>query len=323
MRASGGRVQGTHGTVLAKSRGCGAPAQGYGQVSWARDGQTDASARGDRIEIAQDPAPTRPPWSAKPCHGPRFLSDSVVDHRSRPAAKRQKATKHGRTAHTSHPTGRPLRDPYSPGGPVDRPFRVWRIVCTRLLRTLERQNSGPMSGPDRRDTRLARPVPDPVAAPGASPSFRTGRVSGTVHSTETDSQRRGLSFSDSLSTLSLSVSAREAVSKLSLSPGEAHLQSAVVREDHVHNRGPLLRRAIDHALATPVFEWPEALAGRLALSDLARLRRRRRRDWRRSRRRRCVIDVLVQLDIVELLCSYCRLVLHWSVVCERCLVWLG
>ena len=71
--------------------------------------------------------------------------------------------------------------------------------------------------------------------------------------------------------------------------------------------------------------WWEG-AGRLALSDLARLRRRRRRDWRRSRRRRYVIDVLVQLDIVELLCSYCRLVvLHWrwSVVCERCLVWLG
>jgi len=217
MRASGGRVQGTHGTVLAKSRGCGAPAQGYGQVSWARDGQTDASARGDRIEIAQDPAPTRPPWSAKPCHGPRFLSDSVVDHRSRPAAKRQKATKHGRTAHTSHPTGRPLRDPYSPGGLVDRPFRVSRMayeVCARLLRTLERQNSGPMSGPDRRDTRLARPVPDPVAAPGASPSFRTGRVSGTVHSTETDSQRRGLSLSPTLSPLSLSQFLRV---KLSLS----------------------------------------------------------------------------------------------------------
>jgi hypothetical protein len=75
---------------------------------------------------------------------------------------------------------RPLQ---SRGAGIDRPFRVWAMAYARLLRTLERQNSGPMSGPDRRDTRLARPVPDPVAAPGASPSFRTGRVSGTVHST--------------------------------------------------------------------------------------------------------------------------------------------
>lgn len=167
MRASGGRVQGTHGTVLAKSRGCGAPAQGYGQVSWARDGQTDASARGDRIEIAQDPAPTRPPWSAKPCHGPRFLSDSVVDHRSRPAAKRQKATKHGRTAHTSHPTGRPLRDPYSPGGLVDRPFRVWRM---RYVHGFSGHSSGKTRDPCRDQTAATPDSPDRSRIPSPPPA---------------------------------------------------------------------------------------------------------------------------------------------------------
>jgi hypothetical protein len=117
MRASGGRVQGTHGTVLAKSRGCGAPAQGYGQVSWARDGQTDASARGDRIEIAQDPAPTL----ARPgVPGPDIVRDSkaipslIIDRDRRQSAKKQRNTDVQHIHHT-----RPA-DPYEtltvPGG---------------------------------------------------------------------------------------------------------------------------------------------------------------------------------------------------------------
>ena len=117
MRASGGRVQGTHGTVLAKSSGCGAPARGYGQVSWARDGQTDASARGDRIEIAQDPALTRPPWTVP---GPDIVRDSlaipslIIDRDLRQSAKKQRNTDVQHIHHT-----RPA-DPYEtlrvPGG---------------------------------------------------------------------------------------------------------------------------------------------------------------------------------------------------------------
>lgn len=107
MRASGGRVQGTHGTVLAKSRGCGAPAQGYGQVSWARDGQTDASARGDRIEIAQDPAPTRPHWSARPMVRDSLAIPSlIIDRDRRQSAKKQRNTDAQHIHHT-----RPA-DPY-------------------------------------------------------------------------------------------------------------------------------------------------------------------------------------------------------------------
>ena len=171
--------------------------------------------------------------------GPDIVRDSlaipslIIDRDRRQSAKKQRNTDVQHIHHT-----RPA-DPYSPGGlverrkiltlgegfttqvvtlwcfntVVDRPFRVWRMHG--FSGALERQNSGPMSGPDRRrDTRLARPVPDPVAAPGASPSFRTGRVSGTVHSTETDSQRRGLSLSPTLSPLSLSQFLRV---KLSLS----------------------------------------------------------------------------------------------------------
>ena len=151
--------------------------------------------------------------------GPDIVRDSlaipslIIDRDRRQSAKKQR-NKDVQHIHHTRPADPRLTRPLQSRGAGRPP--VSRMAYARLLRTLERQNSGPMSGPDRRDTRLARPVLDPVAAPGASPSFRTGRMSGTVHSTETDSlnERRGLSLSPTLSPLSLSQFLRV---KLSLS----------------------------------------------------------------------------------------------------------
>jgi hypothetical protein len=187
VRASGGRVQGTHGTVLAKSSGCGAPARGYGQVSWARDGQTDASAsRGDR-------ARSRPLAPGGP--GPDIVRDSVVDHRSRggKSAEKQHETRTRTQTANITPEANGSTSSYGTchhrfvrvqtrGAGTDRAFFVDAPAGCGGERWVS-TDSRPRQGP--RDGQLGQTPPRDTDSPGrpgshrapVSPSFRTGCVS--------------------------------------------------------------------------------------------------------------------------------------------------